>query len=194
MFPSPHPSVTLRKHSALFKNGVRDAIQGSVCSNFTQRLVTNTRSWNCAGHPLFCDSAPAGPVRVLRPSCSVVRHSTHRFLPPPRLTQSFSQFHPSDHFLFLLTLLSFSPPPSVLHHHPLTHLPTRPSNHPPTLHPAPCHPNEPRVALGIYRTALGRPGLCEHPSPRSRLHDVHWAAIRGVSDGWTRHFVCNQTQ
>ena len=153
--------------SAVRKGSVTQCKDQSVPT--PKRLVTNTRRWNCAVHPLFCDSALTGPLRMLRPSCCVVRHPTPRFLPPRRLTQSFSQFHlsvPSSSFR-LLSTFHLSPLSSTT-----THLLSHPSNHLPTLHPT--HPTSHSTqmihaqfsagALGIQRTALDRPGVCEQPS------------------------------
>ena len=134
------------KHSAQFERGPSRNVRISLFQ-LPKRLVTNTRRWNCAGHPLFCDSALTGRERMLRPSC-FVRHPTPCFIPPPRLTQSFSRFHPSVTPSSLRLLSNLAPPP--LASYPPTHSPTQsPAHTPPnTIPPFPLHANEPRTVHG----------------------------------------------
>ena len=138
-----------------------------------RRLVTNTRRWNCAGHPLFCDSALTVPERMLRPTFCVVRHPTLRFL-QPGLTQSFSQCPPlvssssfrilsSFHLCPLSSTTTHSPTYSVIH--PITCPHSTQTHHTlPTPHKM-IHAQFSPEALGIQRTALDRPGVSEQPSP-----------------------------
>ena len=113
-------------------------------------------------------------VKRTLPSSCVVLHPTLHFFPPPPLTQSFSQCHSSLPPSSFRLLSTFFRPPWRLHHQPLTHPLTHTPDHTPTLHPTPSHTshstqmNHARfraVAPRIQLTALGRPGVCEHPLP-----------------------------
>ena len=174
------------KHSAQFEK--RSVTQ---CKEFPtpKRLVTTTGCWNCAGHPLFCDSGLTDPERMLRPSCCVVRHPTPRFLPPPRLTQSFSQFHssvPSSSFRLHLSPSALCPPPPPSH--PPTHSSIQlPAHTPPNPNSSHATQNDPRTVqryASRNSTHSARQTRCVRATVAviPCLHDVHWAAIQDVTD------------